>query len=184
MFQMRLLGRVPSQRFDQEMLDVDPVLDDYRSILSHVCRLLEETSAITFLVQGFGEERWRVDVATDLMVVLEQLPALFMWVDDARVDTFQLDFYEQGVERVLTFSSLASDMIRVDGAPLLEGASAWHPIMSSETIARAELRSQILLLTRTFLEMADLVCPAASGHPWLAAHFAPVRSASRGPCEE
>ena len=69
-------------------------LDDVRSILNDVCDWLQPHAR--FIVSGFGQARWPVDVRTDLCVLLEQLPsALLALASDA---PFEIDFYEQGIQ--------------------------------------------------------------------------------------
>jgi hypothetical protein len=171
MFQMTLDCPVPVPRSRHKLTELHPEFDDYRTILGQICRLLAKTGMVEFHVQGFGEERWRVDVATDLMVILEQLPGLFIWVSKTQSSRHPLDFYEQGVERRLVFSSWGSQ-VRVDGEPLRAGHAAWQPSVSTETIDRFALQSQIQVLVTTFLDLSHSICPASVRHPWLAAHFA------------
>jgi hypothetical protein len=52
----------------------DPSLDDVRSILEDVCEAAGAESR--FVVPGFGQDSWPVDVRTDLPDFLEQLPDL------------------------------------------------------------------------------------------------------------
>lgn len=54
-----------------------------------------------FVVSGFGQEKWPVSVDTDLPIFLEQLPDLLKSIESRK--NFRLDFYEQGVERYLSF---------------------------------------------------------------------------------
>lgn len=171
MFQMKLTGHVPPEHFGHELSQMDPEFDDYRSILSEVCRQLEETGAISFVVQGFGEMKWRVDVATDLVVILEQLPALFSWASEPEPGSvFNLDFYEQGVERRLVLSP-SEENIRVEGIPVNTGKNRWNPEINTEMIPKITLKIQITKLTTTFLKVAEEICPTSANHPWLSSHF-------------
>src|SRR5438270_139453 len=80
----------------------DEELDDVRSILTNIGRALADSGAADFTVSGFGQTRWPLDLGTDLPVFLEQLPAAISAVGAGTA--FSLDFYEQGVERVIHFS--------------------------------------------------------------------------------
>lgn len=119
MFQLQLSGNIPRAHLGRELRHLDPEFDDYRSILHEVCGMLE-TREVSFTVQGFGETKWGVDTATNLVVVHEQLPGLFSWASDERSESFDLDFYEQGVERRLVLSSSGPD-ICVEGKPINTG---------------------------------------------------------------
>lgn len=81
--------------------DCDPELDGIITLLSMVCSQLEESGKATFIVSGFGENNWPVDISTDLAVFLEQLPQSILSFD--KNVSFEIDFYEQGVERTLLF---------------------------------------------------------------------------------
>ena len=70
------------------------------SVLQDICELLEEEGTISFFVSGFGDPNWPLDIATDLCVILEQLPLALTKLAN-ETGEFELDFYEQGVERRL-----------------------------------------------------------------------------------
>lgn len=48
--------------------------DELVQLIAAQCRALARTRGVTFLVGGFGQDHWPVDVETDLAVVIEQLP--------------------------------------------------------------------------------------------------------------
>lgn len=98
---MRIDVRLPRQiDFDVPPNGYDESLDDIRSILSDLCRALEQEGELS--VSGFGQDRWPVDVGTDLLILLEQLPALLRCLSCGKPAA--LEFYEQGIERNLLFT--------------------------------------------------------------------------------
>ena len=78
----------------------DPNDDDVRSILMDVCRAIGQRGE--FVVSGFGQNSWPVDVQTDLPVFLEQLPSALLAVSKCAMA--EIDFYEQGVERSIALA--------------------------------------------------------------------------------
>ncbi len=74
---------------------------DYDCILLDICNMLHDTGVVEFFMSGFGDDNWGTDCKADLPCVLERmldiLPAIQTKAD------FQIDFYEQGIERMLNF---------------------------------------------------------------------------------
>ena len=64
------LSRV--QGFPELPLRYEEELDDVRSIISDVCEALADTTSADFIVSGFGQKRWPVDVWADLPTFLER----------------------------------------------------------------------------------------------------------------
>ena len=96
---MAIEGPNPSEIVaSEETPAYDTELDDERSVLRDVCAALAVDDRIRFVVQ-FAGETWPVDVRTDLVTVLEQLPDTRL----APSQPFDIDFYEQGLERTLHF---------------------------------------------------------------------------------
>lgn len=75
-------------------------LNDRHELLVGICGALRRN--IEFNVSGFGQARWPVDVETDLPLFLDQLPAAILNADSGLA--FEIDFYEQGLERRIEFS--------------------------------------------------------------------------------
>ena len=170
MFQMSLEGAVPISLQNQRMRIMDPHLDNHLSILSEICDALHDAGTVSFCVQGFGEARWRVDVGTDLLVVLEQLPSLYSWIVDSGQDDFILDFYEQGVERTLVFSKL-EDRLKITGRRLASFSPLWNPVVAEEYVDIENFRDLAKRLMCKFLELAEDAYPKISSHPWMVSHF-------------
>ncbi len=75
----------------------DPDLHDIRDILSDACEAMETHAQ--FIISGFGQDRWAVDVGTDLVVFLDQLPRIIRKIDYG-IEA-EINLYEQGVERIV-----------------------------------------------------------------------------------
>lgn len=175
MFSMSLRGAVNASTTQPLGFELDRIDDNYVSLVDRVCEVLEEDGGVAFHVSGFGEDRWSVDVATDLATILVQVPEAFEWVSDAHAaSVFHLDFYEQGVERRL---SLARDgeQVLIEGSALVPGSGeAWKPTVAVEAVAAETLQTQLRELVAGFLALGAMVCPEAASHNWIARHFAPV----------
>lgn len=136
----------------------DPEEDDVRSILMDVCRILEHKGR--FVVSGFGQARWPVDVGTDLPVLLEQLPdALRAVVDGAGA---VIDFYEQGVERVI---ALTPSNGRYEAS--CSSQTNWQPNPAIEYIERENLESMLVAVRDEFMRAFTEVAPELLQHPWV-----------------
>lgn len=80
----------------------DPEVDDSPiGVINNICEYLEDQDACSFVVQGFGQEIWPTDIDTDFAVFLSQIPAALLAIDERK--KFSIDFYEQGLERFLSF---------------------------------------------------------------------------------
>lgn len=87
----------------------DDDLDSIVSIFDDICSSLSETENVEFIVQGFGQKQWPVDIETDLSVVLEQLGSLCHFLSSGTGEG-RIDFYEQGMERSLIFEYTDGDV--------------------------------------------------------------------------
>lgn len=79
------LGLTRTEDFPELPLQYEDGVDDVRSILCDVCDALAGSSSADFIVSGFGQERWPVDVRTDLAVFLEQLPNALASVESGAI---------------------------------------------------------------------------------------------------
>ena len=136
----------------------DPELDDIRSILADVCDFAEGKGK--FMVSGFGQDPWAVDVRTDLLVLLEQLPgALVAIASGAR---FEIYFYEQGIERKIGFAPAQESYI----AECLS-YSKWQPNPAVETMDRTSLVRMLTAVRDEFMRFMSSCCPDLVMHPWV-----------------
>lgn len=113
---MRLLGPVGAHSASASG-DVDTATVGYQQFIEHyeVPQLIGprlELCGFRFLVSGFGEEVWPVDVLTDLIVVLWKLPS-FVDAWAKRDVELTIDFCEQGIERLITFTQVTPSDFRV-----------------------------------------------------------------------
>ena len=136
----------------------DPDEDDVRSILMDVCRAIERRGEL--VVSDFGRDRWPVDVGTDFPVLLEQLPDALRAVDVGTAAA--LDFYEQGVERSITFSPTGGRYIA-----MCASGTTWQPNPVIEHIDREDLEGMLLAVREEFMRAFAEVAPALVTHPWV-----------------
>lgn len=144
MFEL-VLHNVSEAYFDE--LCYDHGLDDIRSIIKDFCFFISDKSR--FIVSGFGQERWPVSVDTDLPIFLEQLPDLLKSIESRK--NFRLDFYEQGVERYLSFI-LLDDEYSISCISFTE----WQPLPFSERINIDELEEMLLSVKLSFKDALEL----------------------------
>jgi uncharacterized protein YjbI with pentapeptide repeats len=141
--------------------DYDPARDnEIVGLLIHLCGALHETGAARFYVIAFDDRPWPVSVRRDLSVVLEQLSGVLAALRSS-ADEFELDFFEQGIERNLLFHRTPSNWLTVEYSSNLD----WNPPRSVENIDAADLERQIVELVESFVRAAQVVCPAAAGSP-------------------
>lgn len=81
--------------------EYDSRLHNPLAFLIFACGILADRKGATFDVGGFGQELWPVDLDSDLPAFLSQLPSSINAA--RRCNSFDIDFYEQGLERVLKF---------------------------------------------------------------------------------
>jgi hypothetical protein len=158
---MHIEVRLPRQiNLELPLRDYDPALDDIRSILADICLAIGPEG--DFVVSGFGQSKWPVDVATDLLVLLEQLPSLVRSISSGL--PARLDFYEQGIERALVFTPIEDDYDL-----LCESRSEWQPNPRTERVSRADLLRMLLAVRDGFLELVRRSAPELEHHPWVVA---------------
>lgn len=136
----------------------DPDVDDVRAILIDVCDLASRDGS--FVVSGFGQDRWPVDVRTDLAVLLEQLPEVLLAIESGA--PFAIDFYEQGVRRRISFSP-------ADDGYVAECMSfgKWQPNPVVEQIDRAALLRNLTAVLDEFMRFMRGSFPDLTRHPWV-----------------
>lgn len=148
------------QSFPALQFHYEEELDDVRSIINSVCESLAETSSADFVVSGFGQDRWPVDVRTDLPIFLEQLPNAIAAVESNA--SFLLDFYEQGIERVVCFEPQGDHYFA-----RCESQAEWRPDPAIESISRLELRRMLSDVRESFMQFLSRNAPRVATHPWM-----------------
>ncbi len=136
-------------------------LDDVRSIFSDLCGVFADQGGFNFVVAGFGE--WRATVRTDLMVVLEQLPAILAALRTEQ--PAELDFFEQGLQRSVWIRTAGGEVVLSCTSRL----PSWTPPGDEIRMPRAELENMLKDLAQAFLDAANVACPGMASHPWLLA---------------
>ena len=138
----------------------DHELDNITSVLSDICEALAEEGSVRFLVGGFGQEPWPVDVRTDLPVVIEQVPAVLKAIRSG-VST-SLGFYEQGIERELAIDPSGATEVIVE----CQSMTSWQPRPSAITMKRQDLLALLGAFLGEFVERARQRCPDLVDHAW------------------
>jgi hypothetical protein len=157
MFLMKISGCIPDDFDPRDFQPIELDCNNFLSIVGHVTTILEELGTVSFLVEGFGDDRWPVDVGTDLCVVLEQLPDLWAWLSEDRKECFELDFFEQGMARKLVLVPSKGNLAAW-GMPSYITADPWNPEVWVEVMSRDYLREQVRDLWAGFVAFAESVC--------------------------
>lgn len=138
--------------------DYDPDEDDVRSILMDTCRDL--ASFGEFMVSGFGQEKWPVDVGTDLSILLEQLPDVISAINSRRPT--EINFYEQGVERNIVFVPSGENYIAT-----CESQTMWQPSPETIVIHNTVLKEMLVSVQFTFMIGLEKLSPSLPKHKWI-----------------
>ena len=126
--------------------------EDYASLVMDACELLGETDC-RFLVAGFGQDPWPVDVSYDLSSVIEQLPQARTAL--RRKELARIDVYGQGVERVVTFDP-TGDQITMTCTTRTD----WLPDPATERAPLTDVEDMLAALAHDFRRALDRACPA------------------------
>ena len=138
----------------------DEELDCVLSILNDLCIFLERTDSVDFVVSGFGQDRWPVDVRTDLCTFLEQLPAAVAAIDAQ--SAFSIDFYEQGLERFISFEPSGDSYIAH-----CKSWGEWRPEPETERIHHPVLRKMLVEARDGLMRFLAQRAPQLAAHPWM-----------------
>ncbi|AJQ96672.1 hypothetical Protein YC6258_04640 [Gynuella sunshinyii YC6258] len=125
----------------------DPDLDDINSLLMRICEYMDDHGECDFEFGGFGQQSWPVDVRTDLPVFLEQLPIVLSLL--SQHENFEIDFYEQGIERTITCSYLPEKNAWISTCV---SQTEWQPNPSEEVIKTEDLFTSLNTAYFVFLE--------------------------------
>ena len=155
-------------RSKEEIRAYDPELDDVTSVIADACEVLAESGGVEFVVSGFVDEPWPVDVRTDLSVVLEQLPAALTRLRARK--NFDINFYEQGIERELMFRVSNEPIVTVT---CVSWDATWSPAVETVVVAREDLELMLFTLGTDFLTMLRMTSLELVEHellkPWIQA---------------
>lgn len=136
----------------------DPYEDDVRSILMDACR--ELASFGEFVVSGFGQDKWPVDVGTDLSILLEQLPDVISAINSGRPT--EIDFYEQGVERKIIFVPFGENYIAT-----CKSQTMWQPSSETIVVQNTVLKEMLVAVQLTFMIGLEKLLPSLAKHKWI-----------------
>lgn len=127
-------------------------LDDERSVIEDICEIFEDTKKIKFFVSGFGDKEWYVECRIDLAVIIEQIPEIISKIRNENY-SFNLDFYEQGVERKINF-------IPDKQGVTLEciSRSKWIPKPEKIRMKKEEIANIFEKLFKDFLLYGEALC--------------------------
>jgi hypothetical protein len=137
----------------------DPELDCVTSLLCDACELLDETRQAQFVVSGFGQDPWPVDVHTDLPVVVEQIPTVLEAL--SRGEPAVLGFYEQGIGRILSIAPQG-----VDVTIECSSTTNWRPTPESIRMPTHELVTLLEQFLDGFVDLVRQRCPDLVDHAW------------------
>ncbi|GAB2830168.1 hypothetical protein [Streptomyces daliensis] len=146
--------------FPSEQLSLTPDFDltsDYEVLVMDVCELLSETDC-RFVMGGFGQDPWPVDVSYDLSSVMEQLPTAIS--DLRRRGEAVIDLYGQGVQRRLTFAP-TGDLVNIR----CSSDTRWQPDPAAEQVSYEEALRLLEGLKKDFRAAVERTSPtvAAAG---------------------
>jgi hypothetical protein len=136
--------------------EYDEHYDDEIIVIKDICEILTETKIVNFRVSGFGEDNWPVSVDSDLPTILEQLPEVLRSISNNHYP-FDLYFYEQGIQRCLTFEE-RDELAHIRCA----SGTSWVPKPPIIIMSKSEIKSQLCTLRKVFIEVAQQVCPRLS----------------------
>lgn len=155
---------VTGDLYSDEINDHDPSydleLDNITSLFSDICEVLSYQPGIKFIVSGFGQDLWSLDVSTDLLCGIEELGEIVKKIsmDDYN---FEFDLYEQGMERTLEFSPYGNGV-----QVICISNTDWQPEPSILFLSKDEVKKMFYELKFTFCSIAEQVCPRLSSHSW------------------
>ncbi|MDO7908895.1 hypothetical protein Q5741_21195 [Paenibacillus sp. JX-17] len=136
-------------------------LDDVVAVLISICEVFEQSEMVSFVVSGFGQEKWPVDCRTDLATVIEQIPDILEKVSKG-IFSFELNFYEQGIERQLVFEE-EGGLVRVT----CMSRTNWIPNPNTILFDKVEVSTMFNNFHKKFLEYSSVLCTDLANNPLL-----------------
>lgn len=146
---------------EDDILNSDVELDDVVAVIMSIGEVFESSGMVKFVVSGFGQEKWPVDCRTDLSTIIEQIPDILEKVNKGTY-SFQLDFYEQGIERKLVFEG-EGGLVRVTCL----SRTNWIPIPQTILIDKVQISTMFKDLYNNFLEYSSVLCADLAKNPLL-----------------
>ncbi|MCU4525212.1 hypothetical protein KTI57_01250 [Acinetobacter pittii] len=84
-----------------QLRQYDDEYDNEISVLADICAEFSKNKLNKFKIKAFSHELWPVDIETDLVVFLEQLPVCIRAINLGY--DCSIDLYEQGINREILF---------------------------------------------------------------------------------
>ncbi len=146
----------------------DPEVDDVSSVLRDICEGLD-TMGAQFIVSICSTDLWPTTARTDLAVVMEQLGEVLAGL--SRSEAVSLDFYEQGIERVVTLIPHGEDIL-VECTDMIK-----KPTSRKETcvLSRDVVVDELLRLCNDFFRVSRRYCKNSVDHPWVVVWVSELR---------
>lgn len=120
-----------------------------------MCKVMNKTNEIEFYIDGISyEERMTglsLSIDWDLAVLLEQLPGVLRKISNNDYN-FRIDFYEQGSEFFLHFSSNESEIVDVTYN------SYSGNVTCSTSVEKSELSTMFKKLYKDFIFLSKTIC--------------------------
>ncbi|SFR69520.1 hypothetical protein [Anaeromicropila populeti] len=138
--------------------DYDDELDDGRSVIMDICKIMGNTEQILFCVSGFGDDKWTVDCRFDLPIIIEQLPEIIRRINNKDFN-FKLDFYEQGIEREIVFVNDV-ECVRL----VCISRTNWIPKPNNIKMRKEEVSLIFNNLYKNFLSYSSVLCNGLANH--------------------
>jgi len=123
-------------------------------LLDSLCDYLGEIKGIEFQVNWAGEH-WPVDIVTDLPVVLEQLPDLVYGLSHEKLMGGVLDFYEQGIQRLIEFTC-QGELVKLECRSYSE---RWEPPLAICLMPRELVKARLQRIADTFISVVQRFAP-------------------------
>ena len=151
-------------KFDLEYTDLSPLTDfeidiyegdlDYLNAYLRVIEdVLSETGKVTFVFDCLGEN-WNLYIWGDLSVFCEHLIGLYDFCTKETKEIFMLDFYEQGTERKLEFSTYEGYVLKISNK-----SKEWEAPIDGELISKHVLANQIRVFVNKIKQAVDIAWP-------------------------
>jgi hypothetical protein len=171
-FELRLLAVGKKAPCDERIVSAG---NELAPVMSAICRWLGKHDVVQFVVNGFGQQGWPVDVVVDLAVVVEQIPSVLAGLlRDREVD---LDFYEQGIQRLVTFAPTDGGEVRVS---CRGGVGGWSPAPDEYVLKGRDVVSMLETFAQSFADIAIEACPGPASEKAFRAWYASLRDAIAG----
>lgn len=162
MFSMELRSLEPLDNIKIAKYDVnkyDSELDDGRSVILDICEILADTKKIVFSVSGFGDEKWPVDCRFDLPGIIEQLPEIIGKINNKDFN-FDLDFYEQGIEREIEFNFSGENVVTLE----CRSRNEWSPEPEKIEMHKDSVAKIFSDIYQNFLLFGSVLCNDLVNH--------------------